>query len=173
MTQDKMKPCPFCGAEESERDGQMGVEHKEDCYFLLMESELPGSPLRFMAWNSRAAESGNQFEMLASDLDNDSIPEDLSAYNKIKCKLDAGKMVHWYFKDEQQFAKEEGFNPRKEMFYIGYVMPAPDVENMKNMEPDEVVIVMTDYPCEKCNPEATWFALKRLLENVELVEIYD
>jgi hypothetical protein len=41
------------------------------------------------------------------------------------------------------------------------------------MEPDEVVIVMTDYPCEKCNPEATWFALKRLLENVELVEIYD
>lgn len=50
---DKMLHCPFCGATESERDGVVGTQHKEDCYIILMETELPNSPLRIMAWNAR------------------------------------------------------------------------------------------------------------------------
>jgi hypothetical protein len=60
MSQEKLKPCPFCGAQESERDGVIGTQHKEDCYIILMETELPNSPLRIMAWNQRVAEPSNE-----------------------------------------------------------------------------------------------------------------
>src|SRR5271168_2844953 len=49
----KLLACPFCGAVESERDGVIGTEHKDECYLILMETELPNSPLRIMAWNTR------------------------------------------------------------------------------------------------------------------------
>ena len=54
MNEAKFLACPFCGTEESERDGVKGIQHKEDCYIILMETELPNSPLRIMAWNRRA-----------------------------------------------------------------------------------------------------------------------
>ena len=49
----ELLPCPFCGATEEERDGVKGTNHHEECYLILMETELPNSPLRIMAWNSR------------------------------------------------------------------------------------------------------------------------
>jgi hypothetical protein len=56
MNEEKLKACPFCGSEESERDGTNGTQHKDDCYIILMETELPNSPLRIMAWNRRAGD---------------------------------------------------------------------------------------------------------------------
>ena len=54
MSEEKLLACPFCGAEESERDGESGIQHKSECYIILMETELPNSPRRVMAWNERA-----------------------------------------------------------------------------------------------------------------------
>jgi hypothetical protein len=56
MSEEKLLACPFCGTEESERDGTKGTQHKDDCYIILMETELPNSPLRIMAWNRRAGD---------------------------------------------------------------------------------------------------------------------
>lgn len=62
MTTEKLLPCPFCGANESERDGARGTENSKDCYIILMETELPNSPLRIMAWNTRSIPSPEQGE---------------------------------------------------------------------------------------------------------------
>jgi hypothetical protein len=40
-------------------------------------------------------------------------------------------------------------------------------------EPEDCVIVMTSYPVEKEYPESTWFAFRRLLDNPELVEVFN
>lgn len=50
----KLLPCPFCGMPEKEKDGEIGIKHKADCYFIVWETELDGSPVREMAWNIRA-----------------------------------------------------------------------------------------------------------------------
>ncbi len=52
-TELKLLPCPFCGAPQEDVDGEMGTRHKEWCYFIVWEHELPGAPNRIMAWNTR------------------------------------------------------------------------------------------------------------------------
>lgn len=53
----ELKNCPFCGKSNSERDGIMGIDHHPECYIILMETELPNSPIRAMAWNTRHADT--------------------------------------------------------------------------------------------------------------------
>lgn len=61
MTQDKLKPCPFCGAHMNlSDDGDLVAWHKHDCFFILLEEdeldltdeEIKG--LFIEAWNRRS-----------------------------------------------------------------------------------------------------------------------
>jgi hypothetical protein len=71
---EELKPCPFCGAKEEERDGVKGTTHHAECYFILWETELSNSPLRVMAWNTRhlpkpPADTGSSLEEVEKLLD--------------------------------------------------------------------------------------------------------
>ncbi len=110
---------------------------------------------------------------LESDIHNDNLPKNLAAYDKVKTKLTAGMRVGWYFKDDKEFWEEDGLEPREYTQYSGIVAPRQDLTNANGeLEAEDCVIVMTNYPCEKEYPEVTWFALRRLLDNEELVEIF-
>lgn len=95
--------------------------------------------------------------------------------DKIKCNLEHGKRVFWYFKDDKEYCDEFELDVNSEHIFSGLVVAAPDVSNPEHreLEAEEVLIIQDRYPVEKCDCEATYFMLNRLLENEELVEIYE
>ena len=111
---------------------------------------------------------------LLSDLKNFDLPKDLdAALPKIKCSLIQGSRLFWYEKEDKEMADEMGEDPRQFPPYSGILVAAPDTTyNHGELEIEDCVIVMDNYPCEKCYPEVTWIALNRLLDNNDLVEIF-
>jgi hypothetical protein len=113
------------------------------------------------------------FTEMVADLANDELPKSVDAYQKIKTDLKPGMRVGWYFKEDKEFWDGDGLDCRKSTQYSGILVPAPDVEMRGGiMEADDCVIVMDSYPVEKEYCEATWFALRRLLDNEDLVELF-
>ena len=106
----------------------------------------------------------NNFDEILKDLQNVNLPKDLNNINKIKCDLKPGSRVFWYFKEDEDFM-EEGCP------YSGFIIPVEDIYKTNDLEIDECIICMDVYPTEKENPLYTYFALNRLLDNDELVEI--
>lgn len=116
----------------------------------------------------------NTINELLKDCVDDELPSDLSFYEKVKHPLTAGMRVGWYFKDDERFWEKDDLNPRERTQYSGIVVPRPDLEMRGGeSEPEDCVIVMTGYPVEKEYCEATYFALRRLLNNPDLVEVFD
>lgn len=118
---------------------------------------------------------GNHFTKLVKDLDNENLPKNLNNVDKIKCDLVSGKRVYWYFKEDLDFFTEEGEDIKRysEGLYSGIVVGRHDVENrFGQIDFSDVVIVMDTYPIEMDYPQFTWIALKRLLDDDNLIEIY-
>lgn len=114
-------------------------------------------------------------DLLLSDLKDLYLPEDTNTFEKIKARLTTGNRVYWYYKEDAQYCKDEGLNPREQDYHSGIVVPAPDVECVVGgeLEYNECVIVRDRYPCEKEYPCCDWMSIGRLLNNPDLVEIYD
>lgn len=116
----------------------------------------------------------NTIDELVKDCRNDELPSDLSAYDKVKTPLRAGMVVGWYFSDDKEFWDKDGLNCREYTQYSGIIVPAPDTKNGGGeLEAEDCVVVMTNYPTEKEYPEVTYFALRRLLNNLNLIEVFD
>ncbi len=113
-------------------------------------------------------------EELLNDLKNLGLPRDLDvALPKIQCSLKQGCRVWWYAKEDKDMADEMGEDPRSLAPYSGILVAAPDTTyNGSELEIEDCVIVMDNYPVEKCYPEVSWIALNRLLDNEDLVEIF-
>ena len=116
----------------------------------------------------------NGINELLTDVLDDDLPKDLKAFKKIKTPLRIGMRVGWYFEDDKRFWDRDGLDCREYTLYSGVVVPRPDMEiRGAELEAEDCVIVMTSYPVEKEYCESTWFALRRLLDNPELVEVFD
>lgn len=114
---------------------------------------------------------------LFADLSNLELPRE-SGLDKLKCTLEIGQRVKWYSKDDlaywNEFLKEENDDPRCCAHFRGIVIPRPGIDYRGGeLDYDDVVIVMYDYECEKDYPEIGWIALSRILDNEDLVEIFD
>lgn len=98
-----------------------------------------------------------------------------SKLHKIKCSLRAGMKVGWYYKDDLEFQQKHDPDGDLTRYppYSGYIIPDIDVESVNEFEWDEVILVVTDYPTEKCNSETDWVVLGMLIENEDLVEIFE
>ncbi|KKL99393.1 hypothetical protein LCGC14_1814880 [marine sediment metagenome] len=105
------------------------------------------------------------------------IPKDFdTACKKVKSSLKHGSRVYWYYKDEKEFADQEGMDIKEDPPYSGIVVAIPDTtmqSRPQELDFENCMIVMDNYPTEKCYPEATWMAINRLLDNEDLVEIFE
>lgn len=113
------------------------------------------------------------FTDLQKDISDNHLPRDIRSYEKIKTELTFGKRVRWYFQEELDFFKSERLSPRKHAPYSGIIIPIEDIENRGGaFDPDDCIVVMDQYSCEKCNPDITWVALKKLIDCNNLIEIF-
>jgi hypothetical protein len=81
-------------------------------------------------------------------------------------KLEAGARCSWCFADDLKFwcDFEKGKMPHpKDWFYEGIIMPIPNHDGRRELEPDKCVVCVMDYPIEKENPEVDWVPLLTLL----------
>lgn len=106
------------------------------------------------------------------DLDNVYLPKDTQDIIKLKVDIVNGQRIYWYFEEDVEFAKENGYNIRDDAPYSGIVIARPNIECCGDMEIDETIVVMDRYPAEKCYSITDWVALGRLLDADGLVEIY-
>ncbi len=117
----------------------------------------------------------NEVRGIFNDIQNDFFASDDKAHEKIKGELKTGGVIHWYYKEDEDFAKEHGFDVKEEPSFSGIVMPLPG-ETMQSSEQeldtDRCIIVVTQYPAEKEYCECGWVYMERLLDQPNLVEIY-
>ena len=114
---------------------------------------------------------------ILTDLKDFNLPKDWEqAFKKVKCNLQQGGRIYWYYNDEKKFCESIGEEPRLMKYWSGITVIAPDREVRSmgcELEIEDCVVVLDWHPCEKCYPESDWIALNRLLDNPDLVEIYD
>lgn len=96
------------------------------------------------------------------------------ACKKMEFEPKIGERIYWYFKDDLEFAEEHGLDIKDELNYSGIVIPKTGFRKFRDEieEFADAIVVMDCYPIEKEYPEVTWIALNRLLDNDDLVEIY-
>lgn len=113
---------------------------------------------------------------LQSDLENDKLPKNTNNYFKIHCQLMSGKRIYWYFEEDLKFFKDEGEDIKnyKNDIFSGIVVGAQDVENTRGeIDCNDCVVVMDQYPVEMEYPQFTWIAMKRLIDDDNLVEVIE
>jgi len=115
-------------------------------------------------------------EQLILDLDNYSLPRDINSYDKIHCQLKHGHRIYWYYEDDLKTFSEMGLNIYecyKDM-HSGIVVGKPDVDVRGNeLDVEDCVVIMDMYPVEKEYPQFTWLSLKRILDDPDLVDVFD
>jgi hypothetical protein len=118
-----------------------------------------------------------QITKIFKDLENFDLPRDTNAYDKLKCgELTIGKRIHWYYEEDKKFYEDECEDIKNHLkdCYSGICIPVPGFENNHGeIDVEQIIVIVDNYPVEKCYPEVDWVALKRLLDDKRLVEILD
>lgn len=113
---------------------------------------------------------------VVNDCQNWNLPTKLENLDKCKCTLKTGQKVGIIYKEDLEYAKEWMDNLgdiHNRPFFSGYIVALPDKDTGRFLDVEDVMVVITDYPTEKCFPLTDWIALNRLLDNDDLVEIYN
>ena len=118
-----------------------------------------------------------ELQKLWEDIESDNLPKKINDYKKVKCdNLSIGKRIYWYFKEDLAFWEDEKKAYGETEFdagYSGIIVPVIDCQHSVNMYIDDVVVIHDVYPVEKENCEVVWVSLKRLIDNVDLIEVID
>jgi hypothetical protein len=101
---------------------------------------------------------------LASDFEKQhEIPEEefSAGLKKITGTLRPGSRVAWCFDEDVALWKSERmpFPHPMQWPYQGLIVPFPETDGRGVMEPENVCLVVTDYPIEKENPVTDWHIL--------------
>ena len=115
-------------------------------------------------------------ENLFKDFNNDDLPKNLDNLDKIKCSLRIGKRIYFYYKDEKDFFENEELKIKDHLRDInsGIIVPKHGIENNGGeFDFENVMICIDQYPIEKSYPYICWIALNRLLDDKELIEIFE
>jgi hypothetical protein len=110
------------------------------------------------------------------DIKNDLLPKNLENYKKGPDELSSGQRIGWWFQEDEEYAKkwEDGIRGLKKYPpFQGVVVPVEDIEFRLKYDPENLLVVMDQYPVEKCNCEITFIAYKRLVNNEELMQIIE
>lgn len=117
-----------------------------------------------------------EFSEIMTQLENGCEIIDDADFDKLKCKLLPGAKVGWYYQDDLDYWQEcfggDEFDPERGSQWRGILVPISGLENNGGeFEFDQMIVVMTSHPCEKCYPETGWMSLPSLMSDV--VEIYE
>lgn len=82
-------------------------------------------------------------------------------------RLEAGARCAWCYTDDLEFWGNPIPHP-KDWVYSGIIVPLPDNDGRRELEPDKCIVCILDYPIEKENPEVDWIALLSVLNNPAL-----
>ena len=111
-----------------------------------------------------------------ADCENLEIPKNPDFVEKIFGELTIGKRFCWYYKEDLDYFKEQGIDPEQysNQIYSGIIIPIPGVENNRGeLDLENIIVVIDDYPIEMDYPEVDWISLKRLLDDEDLVKFFE
>lgn len=118
----------------------------------------------------------SEIEKIFQDRKDNFFASDDNAYKKIKCKLNPGKKILWYYQQDKKFADEHEFDIKDDPGYSGVILPFPGIElnahSKTDLEPFDCIVSITSYPAEKEYCRSEWVSLERILDHADLVEIY-
>ncbi len=117
-----------------------------------------------------------EIKQLFKDFENYDLPKNIDNVDKIQCSLESGKRIYWYYQEDKDFSIKEGWNIEEQYddIYSGIIVPIPFIENNGGeFDFDEVMVCIDRYPCEKDYPAISWVSLNRLLDNNDLVKIFE
>ena len=118
----------------------------------------------------------NSVKDIFRDIEDNNLPKNINNYDKIKGELYSGKRFYWYYKDDLDYFNDEGENIKDYLndIFSGIIVPIPDTENNHGeIDVENVVVVIDQYPTEGCYPEVDWTTLKRLLDDDNLIEFFE
>jgi hypothetical protein len=89
----------------------------------------------------------------------------------------AGSRCAWCYKEDVDFWKTDSLYNGKiphpgNWFYGGWLIPTPDYEMRGEIEHESCVVVVTQYPVEKCYVECDWTPLLSILTEPEIVRFH-
>ena len=114
---------------------------------------------------------------LASDFEKvDELPTETweLGVSKITGRLMPGARVAWCFDEDVGLWRRDRlpYPHPKDWPYQGFIMPFPETCGRREMEAENVCLVVTDYPIEKENPVTDWCVLAFLFDTPGLHRIY-
>ena len=117
-----------------------------------------------------------QFEKAANEMGLLKLIEDLDRFyelvddadfEKLKIQnLKVGQKIGWWYKDTPDQGDDR-------IIYQGIIIARPGTENISDLEPEDCVVVVTEYPTEKCYAMIDWVTLGLLLSNKDLAEVVE
>lgn len=102
-------------------------------------------------------------------------PEVEKQLHKIQGSLMPGARCAWCYEDDVEYWKKycDGeYRHPKDWPYTGLLVPFPETCGRNEMEAENVLVVVTEYPIEKENPTTDWTTLAKLLEGPGLHRFY-
>lgn len=119
----------------------------------------------------------DEIKSIFKDRNESFFPNDENAFDKLKCKeLKPGQKIQWYYQGDKDFADEADFDIKQDPGFSGIVMPMPDTDlnghDDTDLEADDCIIVVTQYPAEKEYCRCGWVYLNRLLDQKGLIEVF-
>lgn len=113
---------------------------------------------------------------LFKDIDDYNLPKNIENYDKIKGDLYSGKRFYWYYQSDLDYFNDEGEKIKDYLndIFSGIIVAIPDTENNHGeIDVENVIVVVDQYPTEGTYPEVSWTALKRILDDENLIEFFE
>lgn len=90
------------------------------------------------------------------DFRGDEIVENWSLIENLDLKV--GDWIKWCYEEDYNFYKNEGFDDEliktHYLNYRGIIVPMHDITHFDLSQ--NAILIITEYPCEKCSPETTY-----------------
>ena len=111
-----------------------------------------------------------------ADIENFNLPKDVDFITKIdeNVILETGKRIYWYHERDLEYFGDIGERPEDCLsdLFTGICMPIPDVDGNRELDINNIIVVIDSYPTEKESPTTVWVSLNRLLDTEGLAKIF-
>ena len=96
---------------------------------------------------------------------------------KISGRIMPGSRCAWCFREDTEFWVQESshgypYPHPRDWPYQGFIIPKPDSNGRHELQWEDAVVVVTDYPIDKENPTTDWCSLIRILRQPDLARFY-